>query len=196
MNAMASQITSLMIVYSSVCSVIDQRKHQSFMSLAFVRGIHRWLVNTPHKGPVTRKTFPFDDVIMISWLPDNVDTLSAKLALCVGNPPITRPKWSRNAELWWFLLCYQKGRQVRSNLQIKIEVNTVFHHPVGWAIMATLHHYSDVIMGAMVFQINSLTNVYSTVYLGADQRKHQSSVSLVFVQGIHRDWWIPGTNGQ
>ena len=33
-------------------------------SLAFVRGIHGWPVNSPHKGPVTRKMFPFDDVIM------------------------------------------------------------------------------------------------------------------------------------
>ena len=44
----------------------DQRKHQSSASLAFVRGIHRWPVNSPHKGPVTRKMFPFDDVIMLS----------------------------------------------------------------------------------------------------------------------------------
>ena len=43
----------------------DQRKHQSPVSLAFVRGIHRWPVNSPDKGPVTRKMFPFDDVIMI-----------------------------------------------------------------------------------------------------------------------------------
>ena len=42
----------------------DQRKHQSSASLAFVRGIHRRPVNSPHKGPVTRKVFPFDDVIM------------------------------------------------------------------------------------------------------------------------------------
>ena len=33
-------------------------------SLAFARGIHRWPVNSPHKGPVTRKMVPFDDVIM------------------------------------------------------------------------------------------------------------------------------------
>ena len=46
-------------------------------------------------------------------------------------------------------------------------------------------HYDDVIMGAMAFQITSLTNVYSTVYYGADQRKHQSSASLAFVRGIH-----------
>ena len=42
----------------------DQRKHQSSASLAFVSVIHRWPANSPHKGPVTRKIFPFDDVIM------------------------------------------------------------------------------------------------------------------------------------
>ena len=61
---MASQITSLTIVYSTVCQGADQRKHQSSTSLAFVRGIHRWPMNAPHKGPVTRKMFPFDDVFM------------------------------------------------------------------------------------------------------------------------------------
>ena len=59
MGAMASQITSLTIVYST-----DQRKHQSSAPLAFVWGIHRSPVNSPHKWPVTRKMFPFDDVIM------------------------------------------------------------------------------------------------------------------------------------
>ena len=60
----ASQITSLTIVYSSVYSGADQRKHQSSASLALVREIHRWPVNSPHKWPVKRKMFPFDDVIM------------------------------------------------------------------------------------------------------------------------------------
>ena len=64
MGSMASEITSLTIVYSAVYSGADQRKHQSSASLAFVRGIHRGPVNSPHKGPVTRKMFPFDDVIM------------------------------------------------------------------------------------------------------------------------------------
>ena len=62
MSSMASQITSLTIAYSNVYSGSDQRKHQSSASLAFVRGIHR--VNSPHKWPLTRKMFPFDDVIM------------------------------------------------------------------------------------------------------------------------------------
>ena len=42
----------------------DQRKHQSSTSLAFVQGIHRWPVNSPHKWPVTREIFPIDDVII------------------------------------------------------------------------------------------------------------------------------------
>ena len=62
---MASQITSLAIVYSIVYSDADQRKHQSSASLAFVQGIHRGPVNSPHKWPVTRKMLPFDDVIML-----------------------------------------------------------------------------------------------------------------------------------
>ena len=64
MDALASQITTLTIVYSTVYSGADQRKHQSSASLAFVRRIHRWPMNSPHKGPVTRKMFPFDGVIM------------------------------------------------------------------------------------------------------------------------------------
>ena len=64
MSLMASQITSLTIVYSTVYSGTDQRKHQSSASLAFVRGIHWGPVNSTHKWPVTRKMFPFDDVIM------------------------------------------------------------------------------------------------------------------------------------
>ena len=63
MGAIAAQITSLTIVYSTVYSDADPTKHQSSASLAFVRGIHRGPVNSPHKGPVTRKMFPFDDVM-------------------------------------------------------------------------------------------------------------------------------------
>ena len=61
---MASQITRLTVVYSTVYPDADQRKHQSSASLAFVCGIHRGPVNSPHKWPITREMFPFDDVIM------------------------------------------------------------------------------------------------------------------------------------
>ena len=83
MRAIASQITSLTIVYSTVC----QRKHQSSASLAFVRGIHRWPVNSPHKWPVTRKMFPFDDVIMNN------------ISHCIRGP------WSDTAYLQTMALC-------------------------------------------------------------------------------------------
>ena len=59
MDVMASQITSFSIFYSTVYTGADQRKHQSSASLAFV-----WAVNSPHKWPITRKRFLFDDVIM------------------------------------------------------------------------------------------------------------------------------------
>ena len=68
MSTMASQITGVSIVYLTVSSGADQIRHQSFASLAFLWGIHRWQENFPHKGPVTRKMFPFDDVIMKSPL--------------------------------------------------------------------------------------------------------------------------------
>ena len=68
MSTIVSQITSLTIVYLTVCSGTDQRKHQSSASMVFVWGIHRWPMNSPHKWPVMRKMFPFDDVIMMSDL--------------------------------------------------------------------------------------------------------------------------------
>ena len=64
MSTNASQITCVTIACATVCSGADQRKHQSSASLAFVRGIHRWPVDSPHKGPVTWKMFPLYDVIM------------------------------------------------------------------------------------------------------------------------------------
>ena len=57
MSAMASQITSPTTVYSTVYSGAYQRKHQRSASLAFVRGIHQWRGNYPHKGPVLGKYF-------------------------------------------------------------------------------------------------------------------------------------------
>ena len=64
MSEMVTQITSVSIAWSTISSGAHQRKHQSYASLAFVRGIHRWPANSPHKRPVTRKMFPLDDVIM------------------------------------------------------------------------------------------------------------------------------------
>ena len=65
MSPMASQITSIWTGCSAVCSGARQRKHQSSALLAFVRGIHRWPVGSPHKGPITRKMF---HLMTSSWL--------------------------------------------------------------------------------------------------------------------------------
>ena len=87
MSMMASLITGVSIDYSIVSLGADQRKHQNSASLAFVRGIHRWLVNSPHKGPVTPKVFPFDDVIMEScgWWCMEPNTLNQLFLLCCPN---------------------------------------------------------------------------------------------------------------
>ena len=88
MSTMASQITSVSIVCSTVCPGTDQRKHQRSASLAFVWGIHWWPVNSPHKKLVTRKLSPFDDVIMAAlfcywlWLPKCEIFTSVKHLMC------------------------------------------------------------------------------------------------------------------
>ena len=67
MREIASQSTGVSMICSNVCSGADQRKHQSSASLVFLRRIHRWPVNSPHKSPITRKMLPFDDVIELIW---------------------------------------------------------------------------------------------------------------------------------
>ena len=92
MDAIASQITSLTIVYSTVYSDADQRKHQSSASLAFVQGIHRGRLNSPHKWTVTPKTFLFDDVIMIMGIAQGIIRKSLVLSL-----------WFDVDRVWFFL---------------------------------------------------------------------------------------------
>ena len=94
MGAMASQITNLTIVYSTIYSDADQRKHQSSASLAFVLGIHRGPVNSPHKWPVTRKMFPFDDVIM-AWC-----TVVPTFHACTSSWNIATTRWQTWSRLW------------------------------------------------------------------------------------------------
>ena len=97
MGTMTYQITGLTSVYSTDYSGADQRKHQSSASLARVRRIHRWTVNSPHKGPVTRKIFPFDDVIMIcfNWNCGNsthqyvlLDIISCYRTTCISSQTV------------------------------------------------------------------------------------------------------------
>ena len=115
MSVMASQITSLTIVLSSVYSGADQRKHQSSASLDFVRGIQGWPLDSHHKGPVTRKMSPFDNVIMhvndgtrngFKTLEKLVDSVSVELSKRFRNKtndkfPLKR-KLSSGSMIWYF----------------------------------------------------------------------------------------------
>ena len=151
-SAMASQVTNLTTVYSTVYSGANQRK-----SKIRVTGLcaENSPVNSPHKWPVTRKMFPFDDVIM-----DKVQIAVRTEVMCK-------------------VLCVPWGRDMKETLQLK----TCMQNAATYSVVSVPF---DVIMSAMVYQITNLTIVYSTVYSGVHQRKHQSSSSLVFVLGIHR----------
>ena len=114
MTMLASQITSLMVVYSIVYSGINQRKHQSSASLAFVREIHRGPVNFPHKWPVTRKMFPFDDVIMTRerWVKGGVMLAYFQswglITDCMNWLYIRHKGLLKLGRIWWCLtICYQ-----------------------------------------------------------------------------------------
>ena len=99
MSTVASQITSLTIVYSTVYLGADQRKHQGSTSLAFVQGIHRRLVNSPHKWPVTWKMFAFDDVIMAYSV--NGALVLQILIVCSNAQYIIRPhEWHRLMQMF------------------------------------------------------------------------------------------------
>ena len=93
MGAITSQITSLTTVYSIVYA--DQRKHQRSASLAFVRGIHRSPVNSPHKWPVTQKVFPFDDVIMTNFV-----VIEFVLRVFMNSPSVAFNRTSLISQHW------------------------------------------------------------------------------------------------
>ena len=133
MSTMASQITSLTIVYSTVYSGANQRKHQSSASLAFVRGIYRGPVNSPHKWSVTRKMFPFDDVIMRVIF--KFDSRRPNCA-CNMNCVINWRNWARNYE--------QKCHQLAGNgplfnfLRVYAYFNADIIHLQTWSHGCTL----------------------------------------------------------
>ena len=183
MDAIASQITSLTIVYSTVYSDADQSKHQSSASLAFVRGIHRGPVNSPHKWPVTRKMFPFDDVIMY-WhsftyarstdQSSRFPCLQAKLFMV----PVRGG--------YVCLICIVTGFLTFFVYQLQ-DISVALYALRGKHVSRRWGHYNDVIMSEMASQITSLTIVYSTIYSRCRSIiKHQNSASLTFVRGIHR----------
>ena len=90
MSMMASQITSIFLVCSTICSG-SKKKNQSSTSLAFLRGIHQWLVDSPHKGLVMQKMFPFDDAI-IWWKVYHTQAYTCHQGLSQYNHTV-RPIW-------------------------------------------------------------------------------------------------------
>ena len=101
---------------------------------------------------------------------------------------------NRHLKSWWIYCFTTSGVANSKKYQNKKTLGKI----VKILMKPALHliHYNDVIMTTIASQITSLTVVYSTVYSDADQRNHQSSASLAFVRGIHRDRWIPRTKGQ
>ena len=114
---MGSQITGVSMVDTTVCSGLYLGKYKCCASLAFVRGIHRWLMNYPHKGSVTRKIFPFDDVTKIfkdlpgtNWCEDQLKILGITTKMCSfmmassnGNIScIAGPLRVETTGHWWF----------------------------------------------------------------------------------------------
>ena len=147
--------------------------------LTFVRGIHWSPVNSPQKG---------------QWR----GALMFPLICAFRSKRFSKQSRRR----WWetphydvivmhFVFMVVSISQAQSNPGSG--QSPVIHHGICWW---SCTHYIDVIMTTMASQITSLTVVYSTVYSDADQSKHQSSASLAFVWGIHRDRWIPRTKGQ
>ena len=122
MTTMASQITSLAIVYPTVCSDADQRKHQSSASLAFVRGIHREPVNSPHKWPVTRKMFPFHDVIMIYKLTDPNTRAEAIREKSRGNVNL-----NNTSGIWRSYIATTKGITKYHQCSTRYKVHELMH---------------------------------------------------------------------
>ena len=122
MGLMASYITGVSIVYSTFCSGADQRQHQRSVSLAFVRGIHRWPVNSPHKGPVTWKMFQFDDVIMCAWNWLRARTLISVLVCFLSwkTPPMATILWDWNSKWYNEQICYNVFKALTISYVLRI----------------------------------------------------------------------------
>ena len=155
MSTMASQITGISIACPAVVSGTDQRKHQSSTALAFVWGIHWWLLNSQHKWPVTRKMFPFDDVIMhfeirvlsmshlmgLAWFRYNVS---------YHNHHVISKKFCLAYILW----CYYQSGLLGGFMKVEVMVER-------WRLPEYEPHYS----GRSVYYLNSAGGV--SKHLGA-----------------------------
>ena len=171
LTSIASQITSLNIVYSTVYSGSDQRKHQSSASLAFVQWIHRGPVNSQNKWPVTRKMFPFDDVIM-SHTCSGSNLLSTHIAfvICVIDLPIPEIRLCQNLTLKIQDQCHGWGERSRSHKYIPALIRCVsflFHvdrsnHSYGYISISGWSQETDMISFSHELYIFMITNLTHT----------------------------------
>ena len=127
----------------------------------------------------------------------NLLLISHKGSHCMFKKGSLYHKYKRNGikRIYWTRKTshFQKKNHIWWNTVLNAVSGMEFH---GYEIILAQWHYTDVIMTTMASQITSLTVVHSIVYSNEDQRKHESSASLTFVLGIHRDRWIPRTKGQ
>ena len=128
-------------------SLFHLRKHQNSASLAFVRGIHREPVNSPHKWPVTRKTFPFDDVIMMIIGPHKTPTYHL---------PIEKPH-----EIWRKVAMLYR----RWNAPLKVLMQTWYDGIDSYFVNQIIHVYIHKCIYIWWNYWNSLTNNQTRVYL-------------------------------
>ena len=138
---------------------------------------HRWIASLVRMWKIAHVLFSIQfKLILVSWMWPSYEIFS---------------ETNSHETIWcaiWPQLCHMFWLSSNTSLY-------VIGQPGLFVTMWRIH-YIDVIMTTMASHITSLTVVYSTVYSDADQRKHQSSASLAFVWGIHRERWIPRTKGQ
>ena len=202
MDAIASQIASLTIVYSIVYSDADQRKHQSSASLAFVRWIHRGPVNSPHKWPVTRKMFPFDDVIIFSPAPS-----PGYVSTC-HNMPV----WNHNRNgaaminstlicLWIILACLREiNREVAIMKQV---IRDLIPKALLW--IHSIVNVHGCVTNLSWWHHKNMRKISFINYFFGTVHKHTKSFSIyfkiltalyiyIFFFKLHPDFSIPSSN--
>ena len=107
-----------------------------------------------------------------------LEVISALLALCAGNSPVTgefpsqRPV-TRSFDVFFDLRLNKRLSKQSRRWWFETQSYSLWRHGKATSAASTAEHYIDVIMTTMASQITSLTVVYSTVYSDADQRKHQ-----------------------
>ena len=172
MSAVVSQITGVSIACSRADSRLAPRQWETQLQS---NAVSHWLGAN------------LESALLLNRLCRRRSNQTSELrdtGLCEGNPPVTggfpsqRASNKENVSIWW-----RHHELTESGHQNKAQ-------------QTRISHYNDDIMSALASQITRFTIVYSTVYSGTNQRKHQSSASLAFVRGIHR-WPVNSrTKGQ